>query len=202
MKMRPGTIAAATVTILIGLAIGAWLAIVSRGSGGHPTPITIAGSSRAPATESTRAVNGKPPAAYAAPSAAVRRVMTTQVATGRAAGDALGGSWQLEEANVQVGTIVWVADAVRAGGDTIVLDAHKQSVGGRSATPCERQTALHAAFSIGVAQQSVPYRETNCQGTVSTGEIRIQSFSTNDGSFSGTFWQSGIMLGPFYARKR
>jgi hypothetical protein len=113
----------------------------------------------------------------------------------------LQGSWQVDEANVHVGRIVWVGTAALSTGDTLVLDAHKESVGGRSAMPCERQTNLHAAFSLGVARQSVPYRETNCQGTVSTGEVRVQSFSEDGGFFSGSFWQNGVMLGDFRARK-
>jgi hypothetical protein len=87
-------------------------------------------------------------------------------------------------------------------GDSIVLDVQKESVAGRSATRCERQTDLRAAFAIGAGPQSVPYRETNCAGTVSTGEVRVQSFSRDGASFSGSFWQNGVLLGHFTARKR
>lgn len=112
------------------------------------------------------------------------------------------GSWQLDEANVQVGTILWVGEAqFSQRGNTVVFNVHKQSVGGRPAAPCERDTALRATFSLGVAEQIVPYREVNCEGVESTGEVRVTGFSRNGQSFSGSFWSNGTNLGHFGARK-
>ena len=70
------------------------------------------------------------------------------------------------------------------------------------AVPCERQTSLHVSLSLGVAQQTVPYREVNCAGVTSTGEVRVTSFSGDNRTFSGTFWQSGTKLGGFEAHKQ
>jgi hypothetical protein len=67
--------------------------------------------------------------------------------------------------------------------------------------PCERQTSLHAAFSVGVSPQTVPYREVNCDGVVSTGEVHVTRFSGDGASFSGSFSQNGANLGYFSARK-
>ena len=111
------------------------------------------------------------------------------------------GSWELDEANVQVGTIVWTGEAQLSRGDTIVFNVHKQSVGGRHAAPCERNTALRATLSLGSADQTVPYREINCEGVVSTGEVRVTGFTRNAQSFSGSFWSNGTNLGHFGARK-
>jgi hypothetical protein len=112
----------------------------------------------------------------------------------------LQGAWQLDEANVQVGTIVWAGD-VTPRGTTIELNVHKQRVGGRRAMPCERQTGLHAALAAGVAQQTVPYREVNCDGIVSTGEVHVTDFAANGGAFSGSFSHNGVNLGTFNAHK-
>ena len=110
----------------------------------------------------------------------------------------LQGAWELDEANVHVGTIVWAGDATPHG-NSIELNLHKQSVGGRRAVPCERQTGLHATFALGVAAQTVPFREVNCAGVVSTGDVHVTSF--NGRSFSGSFSQGGANLGTFTARK-
>lgn len=122
--------------------------------------------------------------------------------TSRVATRQLQGSWQISEANDRVGTIVWTGAAAAAGDRTIVLDARKASVAGRSATPCERQTILHAEFAIGVGRQTVPYRETNCAGATSGGEIRVNDFAIDAGSFTGSVWQDGAKLGDFTASKR
>lgn len=114
----------------------------------------------------------------------------------------LQGAWQIDEANRLVGTIVWSGDAVVSDGGTLVLDTRKDSVADRSATPCERRTTLHAAIALGVARQIVRYRETNCAGSTSSGEIRVNRFSANAGSFSGSVWQGGVKLGNFTAIKQ
>ncbi len=115
---------------------------------------------------------------------------------------AVQGAWQIDEANVQVGTIVWSGSAVLSRANTIALDVHKVSVGGRSASRCERETELHAAFSVGVSAQTVPYQEVNCQGTSSAGEVRVSSYSSDGRSFRGSFWLDGVKLGDFEARSR
>jgi hypothetical protein len=138
--------------------------------------------------------------------AVIRRataVPTAAVTPAKGAGySALQGEWRIDEANLQDGMMVWSGDAVLSSGGTIVLDAHKNSIAGRSATQCERQTKLHAAFALGVAQQTVPFREMNCEGTTLSGEVRVASFSRDDRSFYGSFWQGGVKLGDFTASKQ
>jgi hypothetical protein len=131
--------------------------------------------------------------ATAAPKAAVT--------SAKGADSVLQGEWQIDEANLQDGRMVWSGNAVLASGRTVVLDAHKDSIAGRSASQCERQTDLRATFALGIAQQTVPFRETNCEGTTLSGEIRVASFSRDDRSFSGSFWQSGVKVGDFTASK-
>jgi hypothetical protein len=128
-------------------------------------------------------------------------VPTAAVTSAKGAESVLQGEWQIDEASLQNGRMVWSGDALLASGRTVVIDAHKDSIAGRSATQCERQTNLRAAFALGIAQQTVPFRETNCQGTISSGEIRVASFSRDDRSFSGSFWQAGVKLGDFTASK-
>ena len=144
-----------------------------------------------------------------APSPIVRRTAaptvaptTTVVPVSRIATRDLTGTWTLAEANDRVGTIVWAGEAVATTGRTIVLDVRKSSVAGRSATPCERQTFLHAEFAVGVGRQTVPYRETNCAGASSGGEIRVRDLGNDAGSFSGSIWQGDAKLGDFTAIKR
>src|SRR6202011_258856 len=120
MSFNRGTIAAATVIIVIGFAIGALLAVLGRGSGDRPQPLPIARTTGPAAPAPAHTAGPTPQAAVAAPP----------------------GSWQVDEANVRVGTIVWAGEAVMSSGNTMVLDTYKQSVAGRSATKCERQTRL------------------------------------------------------------
>ncbi|MDQ6941280.1 MAG: hypothetical protein M3169_02060 [Candidatus Eremiobacteraeota bacterium] len=222
MKVRPTTVGAVVVIIVVGFAIGAWLAIRTRGPAVQTTHVTVASQTQTPPH------TARPLAATPAPTAlptAVSIVTAEPIATpapkppptptrstpstaapsaapiAAGANPAVQGSWRLDEANVQVGTIVWVGDAVPASRNSIVLNVRKESVGGRRAMPCERQTALHAAFAVGVPQQTVPYREVNCDGVVSTGEVRVTSFSSDGASFSGSFSQNGANLGTFTARK-
>jgi hypothetical protein len=221
--MRPGTLGAVVVIVVVGFAIGAWLAIRTRGADRQTQTVTVASSTAVAPTARTlppRPVRTLAPAvtptalptavsittiAPAAKPAATASAIPTAApapATAASAGSsALQGSWQIDEANVQVGTIRWVGDAEPARGNTIAFNVHKQSVAGRTATRCERQTGLHAEFSLGIAEQTVPYREVNCDGVVSTGEIRVTSFSGNSGSFTGSFWRNGTNLGQFTARK-
>ncbi len=163
-----------------------------------PSPmITVAATAKPTATPT-------PTAKPAAPAIPMATVVPTAAATPAASArfDALQGAWQIDEANLQVGTIVWYAEAVLSRGGTIVLDAHKESVAGRPAVPCERQTDLHAAFTLGLAQQTVRYHEVNCEGAAASGEVRVGSFTRDDRSFSGSFWRAGAKLGDFDARKR
>ncbi len=218
MNVRPATLGAVVVIIVVGFAIGAWLAIRTRGPVAETTRVTVASETHtAPHTVRPLAAapaptalptpvsivtaepiaTPAPPPSHSAPSTAAPSA--APIAAGAQA--TLQGSWRLDEANVQVGTIVWVGDAAPASRDTIVLNVRKQSVGGRRAMPCERQTALHAAFSVGVARQTVPYREVNCDGVVSTGEVQVTSFAGDGTSFSGSFSQNGANLGTFTARK-
>lgn len=216
--MKPRTRAVvATVSIFVvltGFAIGAWLAILARSPHNDGDPVTMANSASPPnpvptvvQTPTLRAtaapVATPPPAAAATPTAAARPTATpappTEPPTARAA---VQGAWRIDEANVHVGTIVWSGDAAVSSDRSLVLDVHKQRVGGRAAVPCERQTVLHAVFSLGVAEQTVPYREVNCAGVVSSGVARVSRFSADGRSFGGTFWEDGLELGTFDARKR
>ena len=224
MSARPANLAAIALIIAVGFSIGAWLAIRGRVPQGYVQRVTVATSARTRVSDRTAAPTAKPTPrvtamihATAVPTASAATTVTHVVtpvatptptlaapveATDTAASDSMQGSWQFDEANVQVGTILWAGGAqLSQGGNTVVFNVHKQSVGGRPAAPCERDTALRATFSLGVADQTVPYREVNCQGVVSTGEVRVTGFSRNGQSFSGSFWSNGANLGHFDARK-
>ncbi|MDB5071985.1 MAG: hypothetical protein JWM87_3096 [Candidatus Eremiobacteraeota bacterium] len=223
MNTRPATIAAVAAILVVGFAIGGWLALVSRPSG-HATTTMATRTIRTPDTARTpspiatameastpvptpKAVptptpspvsTSKPVPAAATVAPAARTAPNPAVAVQSVP----AGSWELDEANTQVGTILWAADVASTPGNTVVLNAHKQSVGGHPAVPCERQTTLHAEFSAGTAAQSVPFREVNCEGVATTGEMRVTSISGNGASFSGSFWRNGAKLGDFSARRR
>jgi hypothetical protein len=191
-----GLVVTALAAMAIGFAIVTWPQSAARRPLSPANRVTVAVAKPAPSPVLTVIATAKPPAA-AVPTA------TAAVATARGADySALQGEWQIDEANLQAGRMVWSGDAVFSSGGTIVLDAHKDSIAGRSATQCERQTNLHAAFALGVAQQTVPFREMNCEGTTLSGEVRVGSFSRNDRSFSGSFWQGGVKLGDFTASKQ
>ena len=111
------------------------------------------------------------------------------------------GVWRIEEANVQVGTIVWSGSGAGSGGNAIALDVHKESVAGHGISACERRTTLHVVLSAGAAAQTVPYREVNCSGATSTGEMRVSTFSADGRTFSGSFWSDGAKLGDFTAAR-
>jgi hypothetical protein len=89
---------------------------------------------------------------------------------------------------------------VQSRPNTLALDVHKVSVGGRSVSRCERETVLRATVSTDVPAQTVPYHEVNCQGVSSTGEVRVSSFASDGRSFHGSFWADGAKLGDFDAR--
>jgi hypothetical protein len=204
MTMRPRTLVAAACIVVVGFAIGAWLAIRTRGPVAQTQRITAASSTvTAPPVRTLAPRPVRTPAAAATPPrAATPTPVPPPVRTTPAGADAaLEGSWQIDEDNVRVGMIRWVGDAEPASGTMLVFNVHKQSVGGRAAVPCEQQTVLHAAFARGVAEQAVPYREVNCDGIVSTGEVHVTSFSGNGASFRGSFWRNGVNLGNFNARR-
>jgi hypothetical protein len=195
MNTRASTIAAVAVISVVGFAIGGWLAVISRPNE-HVSAVSTATTIRTPVAVRT-----------AAPTAATTEAPTTkpvptQTQTHMQTQTPSAGSWELDEANAQVGTIVWAADVALTPGKSVVLNAHKQSVGGHPAVPCERQTSLHAEFSAGTAAQSVPFREVNCEGVATTGEMRVTSVPGNGASFSGSFWRDGVKLGDFSARRR
>jgi hypothetical protein len=234
---RPPGIAALALAVILGLAIGGWLAVRSRNAvqpartvarsnvapaplrtAAPPTPAPAAATKRAPTAAPTVVATATPtiaptatptpvptgtptPAPTATPTAAPTVAATVAAATGTAHA-AVQGAWQIDEANVQVGTIVWSGSAVLSQGNTIALAVRKVSVGGRSAGPCERATELRASFSVGVSAQTVPYQEVNCQGASSTGEVRVTDFSADGRAFRGSFWLGGVKLGDFDARRR
>ena len=179
-------------------------AIVAAAPTTSPTPTAAPASTVAASPAPTATAT---PTAAATASAAPTPTLMLQPAAGvtpatRRNDAGLQGAWQLAEANREVGTIVWSGAALLSGGGTIVLDVHKASIAGQSASPCERHTTLHAAFALGVAQQIVPYRETNCQGSTSSGEIRVSGLSRDGGSFLGSVWRDGVKLGDFTASKQ
>lgn len=116
--------------------------------------------------------------------------------------EGLSGTWDVAESNRLVGTIVWSGRLTRVSRDAVELDVRKASVAGQIATPCERATMLHASFISGVTNQVVPFRETNCRGASSGGEIHIARFAPDASSFAGSVWQDGAKLGDFAATKR
>jgi hypothetical protein len=215
MNVRPATLAAMVLIVVVGFSIGAWLALRTGPSEEARQRVTVATTVDTTGPESTVAPTSRPTsvatavmvataAPTATPAAAPAAIATTTpraVVTVGTANSSLQGSWQFDEANVEVGTILWVGSATVNGSSSVIFNMHKQSVGGRRATGCERATGLSAALTAGVAEQNVPYREVNCQGVVSTGEVRITGFAANSGHFSGSFWSDGTNLGHFDARK-
>jgi hypothetical protein len=190
----------ALAAMAIGFAIVAWPHGAARRPLLHANHATVAIAKLAPSPLRTVMTTVKPTAA-AIPTATA--VPTAEVTSAKGADySGLQGEWQIDEANLQDGRMVWSGHAVLASDGTVVLDANKDSIAGRSATQCERQTNLRAAFALGIAQQTVPFRETNCEGTTLSGEIRVTSFSRDDRSFSGSFWQGGAKLGDFTASKQ
>src|ERR1700681_533126 len=184
MNVRPGTLGVVVFIVVVGFAIGGSVATNARASDEHAQSVTGESTTHTAARVATAARAAQPAATTAA-----------------IADAALGGTWQIDEANVQLGTILWVGDILPARGNTIVFNVHKQSVAGRPATRCERHTNLYASFSLGVADQTVPYREVNCEGFLSTGEIRVTGFFGNGGFLKGSFWRNGVKLGNFTARR-
>jgi len=142
--------------------------------------------------------------AAAVPKVVARRPASPRPASSASAivsGTAMEGFWEIDEANVQVGTISWVGEAVLSADNTIVFYMRKRSVAGRSAVPCERETRLRLEFLPHVVAQSVPFREVNCEGTTTTGDVSVTNFFRSSRTFSGSFWQGGAKLGNFIARK-
>ena len=215
MTLDRKTILAIVAIVAVGFGIGAWLALATRSAPTAPAPLAVvtsgpivvapvAQATRAPATVAPATVapaTVAPATAPAAPTPAPATAAPAPVAPAAhrtAARGVVQGVWHIEESNAYVGTILWAGTAVRSGG-TMQLDAHKQSVGGRPAVPCERRTILHAALAIGAGGQRVPYSETNCSGIVSNGTMEITAFADDGSSFAGSFWQDGAKLGDFHA---
>jgi hypothetical protein len=216
LSRPPGT-AAMVLVVVVGLAIGGWLGVgarnqqvsrISRHDAAAAPARTLAPRTKTPAPTATPAVAATAAptiaataaptvAATAAPTVAATAVPATAAV---AAGGAVQGGWEIDEANVQVGTIVWSGSAVRSRANTLALDVHKVSVAGRSVSACERETELRAAVVLGAAAQTVPYHEVNCNGVASTGEVRVSAFSADGRSFRGSFWLGGAKLGDFDAR--
>lgn len=219
----------AALVILVGLLIGGMFAVLTRAPNQQTQRVTVATANSVPRaphrTPSLSPPRTPAPAAVATPATVTTEVPTatpkptatptpkptatttptpSQTATPAAAAAAgvapRAGSWRIEEANVQVGTIVWSGAGTASGGsNTIVLDVHKETVAGHAVSACERRTTLHAVLPAAGSPQTVPYREVNCSGAASTGEMRVTSFSGDGGAFSGSFWSNGSKLGDFTA---
>ncbi len=126
---------------------------------------------------------------------------TTIVAYRSGSKSATGGAWQIVEANVFDGSMVWRGNAAVSHGGTMVLDVHKERIAGRAASSCERNTNLHVAIPSNGSARTVPFTEVNCAGASSGGEVRVSSFSPGIGVMHGSFWQRGTYLGDFSAQK-
>ncbi|GAC1497536.1 MAG: hypothetical protein NVS1B2_19520 [Vulcanimicrobiaceae bacterium] len=109
------------------------------------------------------------------------------------------GAWQIVEANVYTGAMVWRGQAVVSHGGNVVLDMHKERIAGRIASRCERNTNLHVTIPSDGSARTVPFTEVNCAGASSGGEVRVSNYSP--GTVHGSFWQHGTYLGDFSARK-
>lgn len=225
MNLRsPLELTVAALVVLVGLMIGGMFALLTRGANqqtGQSVAVTTtqtvrpshrASPSARPAPPATRA----PTVAPTAPSTAVVTTPTprptaaptapptappTAARTATAVVAPAAGVWRIEEANVQVGTIVWSGSGAGSGGDAIAFDVHKESVAGHAVSACERRTTLHVVLNAGAAAQTVPYREVNCSGATSTGEMRVSAFSSDGRTFSGSFWSDGSKLGDFTAAR-
>ncbi len=182
-------------TALVGLGIGVGLAGLSKRAPDDTAPppsLAIVTPVPMPTMQPTIAAIVRPTTAPI--------VRPSVVPTSRAS--AAQGTWQINEANVQVGSMVWAGGAALTHNGTLILNAHKVRIAGQPATPCERATTLHAAVTLGAARQTVPFLETNCAGTTSAGEVRLADFAPDQRSFSGTFWENGVRLGEFTASKQ
>ena len=231
VNVNRNTLALGVAVVVIGLAIGAALAVLTRGGTGNDRQLTTVNRSRTerpaaprPRVQPTALVAAAtvtappgtppptpPPAATPAPTRVPTPIPTSTPTPARAKAavpadpangpPAVRGTWQLDEANVHVGTIVWVGRVVPSGNGTVALDVHKERVGGRPAVPCERQTQLHAALAAAAGVQTVPYTEVNCSGAASTGELRVTALSADGTSFTGSFWADGAKLGDVRATR-
>jgi hypothetical protein len=195
VNVNRGTLTVGIIVIIVGLGIGAALAMLTRGSGGSVQQVTV--MDRARPTSAARVVASTP---RALATALVPVATVTDHAAPANAAPPTQGTWRLDEANNQVGTIVWVGQATPMG-SALVLDVRKQSVGGRAAVPCERETALHASLRLTAGAQTATYREVNCTGATSTGELRVAAFSPDGTSFTGSFWSDGMKLGDVSAHR-
>ena len=138
-----------------------------------------------------------------APGVVAYRAKRTRVALPLAtvSAAAMAGPWRLDESNAQIGQISWVGEATPSATDTIVFDVRKRSIAGHAAVPCERETHLHIEFSAHVAAQTVPFREVNCEGVATMGEVQVVDLFRSSRTFSGSFWEDGSKIGDFNARK-
>jgi xanthosine utilization system XapX-like protein len=173
-----------SLVVLTGLAFGVWLAMLGHRYAAPPVTVAVLTPHRPPTSKPLHT----PAPATPAPATPVPAAHTSV------------GSWRIEEANVVVGPIVWAGSGAISRGNTMELVLHKESVDGRRATSCEEQTELHAALAIGNKSQTVPYRERNCEGITSTGQVHVLGF-VNAPSFHGSFWQGSMKLGDFNATK-
>lgn len=200
----------AGLVVLVGFLIGGMWALLTRPSSEQTTRVIVAttpvrsiASPRAPRRTLAPAPTATPAAARTPAPIATGTPAATPIATATPTPTTRivatpTGVWRIEEANTDVGTIVWSGAGAKAGSNTIVLDLHKEAVAGHAVSACERHTVLHATIAGAVAQ-TVPYREVNCSGATTSGEMRVTSFSNDGRSFSGNFWSGGTKLGDFTA---
>ncbi len=148
----------------------------------------------------TVAATVAPTVAPAAPPAVAHAPAPTTASVTAAATTA--GAWRITEANRQIGTMIWSGSGAASPGGTIILQLHKVAVAGQPATACERATTLQAQIAAGIPQQTVPFRETNCAGTTSTGTVHVNRFAAGGRAFDGTFAENGALVGDFIASER
>lgn len=197
--------------VVLGLLIGAVLALSQRMSATGTSTTTVAQVTAAPPIRSASAAPVAPaptatpaPARTATPVAAPAPTpLTTPPPTAiltpappLAASPTRAGAIRLEETGTSVGTIVWNGSVARDGG-RLALDVRKATVGGGAVGPCERATHVRAVIDPAANEQIVPYSEINCSGSVSAGTMRLAR--TAPGTFAGSFTSGGVTLGQFTA---
>lgn len=203
VRQPPRTMVVVLVVLVVlgGLLVGGVIATVTRPPHGATRQQVVVRATAPPRAPQPAQIATTIPSAVSTP--APTAVPTAPPAAAVAAAPAIvrNGAWRISEANVQVGTIVWSGSETAAGQSAMALDVHKESVGGRPVSACERRTTLHATVPAAPSNISVSYREVNCSGATSNGEMRIVGASPDGRSFSGSFWSDGAKLGDFTAQR-
>ena len=183
----------AILAIALGLVIGGLLAVMTRLREGAGTNVaTVSTTAPSPASSTPHGIAKAEPVTTGSSPRSTAAAPTGAPANSRGADRA----WQIVETHTSVGTILWTGVG-RFGGDGLALDVRKAQVRGHEVGPCERDTHLRATVSV--SARTAPYRETNCSGATSAGDMRISWRSSDGHTLSGSFWKDGAKLGDFKA---